>query len=371
MRDTDSERQIGLDEEDKMAPNLLVFPERQTSEVPVPDHMYHLRCANIRAELPHNAFLEETNASADLGYDSDVVKFMMSEVEQVLHSCVDGQQVTEGYIEVSPEGETTFHGPEIPDRSSIPADQWLNALGTYVEQHFLVNKKAVIERDTDLLTPEEITKFDKEVVAAMITELKTWLKYGCFTRRKRSEARNIVDCKWVLKWKHELLPDGTTRRIIRARLTIRGFKDLDKAELIRYAGTSQRYSQRLLVSEAANRGWPIACTDISKAFLQGVTYDELSKMTGEPLRDVSFYLPPSSIAILKQLPGYENFNPALEVLWCVKPGTGSVDAPRAFQLKLSKVTRETCKLIPTKTDAELLTFHKAVSYTHLTLPTKA
>ena len=198
MYDTESERQNGLDEEDTMAPHLLVFPERQTSEIPVPDHMYHLRCANIRAELPHDAFLEETNASADLGYHPDAVKLMMPEVEQVLHACVDGQQITEGYIEVSPAGDATYHGPEIPAKGSIPEDQWFSALGTYVEQHFLVNKKAVIERDTDLLTPEEIAKFDKEVVAAMITELKTWLKYGCFTRRKRSEARNIVDCKWVL-----------------------------------------------------------------------------------------------------------------------------------------------------------------------------
>ena len=84
-------------------------------------------------------------------------------------------------------------------------------------------------------------------------------------------------------------------------------KDLDTAGLERYAGTSQRYSQRLLVFEAANRKWPIASTDISKAFLQGVTYKELSEMTGEPLRDVCFVLPPSSIAALKQLPGFENF----------------------------------------------------------------
>ena len=102
----------------------------------------------------------------------------------------------------------------------------------------------------------------------------------------------------------ELLPDGTTRRIIRARLTIRGFKDRDAQDLIRYAGTSQRYSQRMLVSEAANRGWNIVTTDIPKAFLQGVTYEELAKLTGEPLRDVNFYLPPSSVAILEQIDGY-------------------------------------------------------------------
>ena len=112
-------------------------------------------------------------------------------------------------------------------------------------------------------------------------------------------------CKWVFKRKHELLPDGTTRRIIRARLTSRGFKDLDKAELIRYAGTSQRYSQRLLVSEAANRGWPIACTDISKAFLKGVTYKELHEATGEPLREVNFYLPHYCTPLIRQVPGFE------------------------------------------------------------------
>jgi Reverse transcriptase (RNA-dependent DNA polymerase). len=140
-----------------------------------------------------------------------------------------------------------------------------------VHQHLLVNKKTVVERDTDLLTREEIEKHREEVAAAILAELKTWLKYECFCREKKATARNIVDCKWVIKWKHEVLPDGSTRRIIRARLTIRGFKDIDAAGLERYAGTSQRYSQRLLVREAANRKWPIVSTDISKAFLQGVT----------------------------------------------------------------------------------------------------
>ena len=99
-------------------------------------------------------------------------------------------------------------------------------------------------------------------------------------------------------------------------------------------------------------------TDISKAFLQGVTYQELAEMTGEPLRDVCFYLPPSSISVLQQLPGYTDFDPAKEVLRCVKPGTGSVDAPRAFHLKLQKVTRNECNLQPTLVDPELLILHK-------------
>ena len=105
------------------------------------------------------------------------------------------------------------------------------------DQAYIANKKAVIERDTDLLTKDEIEKHREEVTAATVAELLTWNKHGCFSRKPKRQARNIVDCKWVIKWKHEMLPDGTTRRIIRARLTIRGFKDREAADLERYAGT--------------------------------------------------------------------------------------------------------------------------------------
>ena len=39
---------------------------------------------------------------------------------------------------------------------------------------YLVNKKAVIERDTDLLGPDELLKHRAEVAAAIVAELKTW-----------------------------------------------------------------------------------------------------------------------------------------------------------------------------------------------------
>ena len=91
---------------------------------------------------------------------------------------------------------------------------------------------------------------------------------------------------------------------IRARLCVREFKDVDATNLASYAGTSQRYSQRLLASEAVQRGWEMCTTDINKAFLQGVTYEELAKLTGEPLREVNFYLPHGSVPILQKLSGF-------------------------------------------------------------------
>ena len=100
-------------------------------------------------------------------------------------------------------------------------------------------------------------------------------------------------------------------------------------------GTAKRSSQRLLASEAAaHPEWILASLDIDKAFLKGLTYKELAEATGEPERMVYFTLPPGSAAILRQFPGYEDFDEAIHCLRCVKPGTGTKDAPRAFSLKL-------------------------------------
>ena len=63
------------------------------------------------------------------------------------------------------------------------------------------NKKAVIDRDTDLLTADEYQKHANEVKAAAYEELKTWIAHKCFSRAPRRHAHNIVDVKWVGKWK--------------------------------------------------------------------------------------------------------------------------------------------------------------------------
>ena len=176
-------------------------------------------------------------------------------------------------------------------------------------------KKAVIERDTDNLTPEEIHTHKDEVYAAMLKELLTWQKYQCFSRRQRAGAQNIIDCRWVLKWKY-VDENGKKVRVIRARLTVRGFKDRQAADLDSYAGTAQRFSQRTVVSEAVRQGWHVVTADVEKAFLQGLTYQELSQVTGEPVREVNFYLPPGSVPILRRVPGFENFDTSTEILHC-------------------------------------------------------
>ena len=94
-------------------------------------------------------------------------------------------------------------------------------------------KKVVIEKDNDLLSREEIQKHMDDVITAVYDELKTWIDHDCFRRYPRRGAVNILDVKWVLRWKwiQKKNRNGELKwiRIIRARLTQRGFKDLDKA----------------------------------------------------------------------------------------------------------------------------------------------
>ena len=66
----------------------------------------------------------------------------------------------------------------------------------------------------------------------------------------------------------------------------------------------------------------------------------MAELTGDPVREVNFYLLANNIPMLQQVPGFEDFDPQNEVLHCDKPGTGLVDAPRAFSLKLKSITTE-------------------------------
>lgn len=289
---------------------------------------YHLIAANVRAALPQDHRLEPDPEYVEIAYADNTWKLLGDYPHEVKPDEVVVVRL--------------YHGQA-------------------------GKKEVVVERDDAILTHEEMRTHANEVKAAMLKELQTWAKLKCISRKARKFARNIIDCKWVVKWKwdQEVVSaadsvqgiEGKSRRVIRARLTVRGFKDVDKGHVDTYAGTSQRYSQRITCSEAVLRQWDMCTTDISKAFLQGVTYEELAAQTGDAVREVNFYLPAYNVPQLQQVEGFEGFDPTTEVIHCDKPGTGSVDAPRCFSIKLSKVT-EKAGLIASNVDAELCYCHQ-------------
>ena len=194
-------------------------------------------------------------------------------------------------------------------------------------------RKAVIDRNDDILTQSEIAQHAQEITQAVIDELKTWQSFKCFERRPRTGAKCIIDTRWVYKWK---VIKG--QRKIRARLCLRGFKETGADDQSNYAATGTRLSQRILVSECVLRDWVIASSDVPKAFLQGVSYSELATATRKPERDVNFELAGEGLRCLRLLPEFSDFCARTEVLHCLKPGTGCRDAPKCFSLKLREVT---------------------------------
>ena len=214
-------------------------------------------------------------------------------------------------------------------------------------------RKVVIERSDDLLTQDEVRLHASEVTQAIIDELKTWQGFKCFKRRPRAEAPCVIDVRWVFKWK---FVKGV--RKIRARLCLRGFKETGSDDQSNYSATATRFSQRALVSECVLRGWVLASSDVPKAFLQGVSYDELAQATNRPKRDVSFDLTGEALHCLRQMPEFKGFDPRHEVLHCLKPGTGCRDAPKCFSLKLRKATSE-YGFVSSTVDPELELLFKA------------
>ena len=109
----------------------------------------------------------------------------------------------------------------------------------------------------------------------------------------------------------------------RSRLTVRGFKDAGVAGLASYYGATSRWGQRLIVAIAAQMGWPLLTLGIAKSFLQGASYDEMS-------RDINLYLPAGCVPRVRKLDGYADMScercPGVRHLG--KPGTGTNDAPR-------------------------------------------
>lgn len=77
--------------------------------------------------------------------------------------------------------------------------------------------------------------------------------------------------------------------------------------------------------------------DISQAFLRSITFEQIEKKDGEIRREVQLTLPPGSIPVLWNIPGYETFDSGKEVLRMLRGGFGLKDAPRLWQNMLQDV----------------------------------
>ena len=91
-------------------------------------------------------------------------------------------------------------------------------------------------------------------------------------------------------------------------MTARGFQDLSADSLDTYAGTASRWGQRLVCSICAQHGWSIFAWDVSTAFLQGVSFEELAEITGEEVRRVALIPPKGYEKYFKEIHGLESID---------------------------------------------------------------
>ena len=166
--------------------------------------------------------------------------------------------------------------------------------------------------------------------------MRRWHSHGAWTRCPKATAKNRLDSRWVLKWKKRRDKAGNWETVITARLTARGFRDVQTVET--FSATTSRWGQRLILVVAAQMGWSIISADVSQAFLRGVTFKTLAE-AGEEVRVVELEVPPGSSHLLRRLRGLETFNEEVECLRLLKPGYGLKDAPRLWNMALTNAIR--------------------------------
>ena len=203
---------------------------------------------------------------------------------------------------------------------------------------FVVNKKTgkskrMIEKAFDILTAKEIRENWTAVEEAYRKEVKSYKDNATYKISKKEMIANICSSKWVVKWKST--PEG---RIIKARLTIRGFEDLQH-DLSTFSSTASRWGQRIICSVAVQRSWPVFTADVATAFLQGLTFTELAKLSGTETRSIAFVPPTGSERYFQELES--KYVPGRDVLELLKPAYGLKDAPKAWRTRLVQVLEST------------------------------
>ena len=106
---------------------------------------------------------------------------------------------------------------------------------------------------------------------------------------------------------------------IKCRLIVRGFKDRFQVFDI-YAGATSRSGQRLVNAVAVGSpGFILSSFDVSQAFAKGMTFEELSALSGHDIRKVEFEVPKADIECFRQLPDFKDLDAVKEALTMLKP----------------------------------------------------
>eukprot|EP00971_Amphidinium_carterae_P278480 5528058-Amphidinium_carterae.1 len=211
---------------------------------------------------------------------------------------------------------------------------------------------AAVKKTHDNLTAAEELQHATEVTASKKSEWHKLLALDCFRMMNKEDGTNVLDGKWILRWKAEDPAATSSARKLKARITLRGFREWN-AQYETYAATASRVGQRAISSLAAASCGAIHLVsyDISSAFAQGLTFSELAQ-PGEEARAVQLMVSASDAELIREFEGWSSFDHHRHILSLQKPVYGLKDAPRSWQKRLTTLLTQ-AHLRPCLMDSQL------------------
>eukprot|EP00971_Amphidinium_carterae_P181024 3590931-Amphidinium_carterae.1 len=174
------------------------------------------------------------------------------------------------------------------------------------------------------LTDDDLSTHADKIRQADLQELGAFVDHEVLEEIAPANARNIIDGKWVRRWKFDAKGD----RNVKSRFCLRGFRDKQKDSMNTAAFTASRMTQKIVTSMSVLVDHAMISLDISTAFLQGHAFEQ------DTQRMVCVRVPNAMVDLLRTFPRFKNLTHGA-ILRLRKPAYGLVDAPRAWYKALT------------------------------------
>ena len=211
-----------------------------------------------------------------------------------------------------------------------------------------------VARAASEVSDKELSEFPDEAKLAAWTELEAWVRQKA---GRPALKKDFVDktglkplpSRWVNNWK---LKEGQWK--LKRRLVLKGFAERNADSMETASPTASRLGHRLIMIKSAEWSQPIISLDISTAFLQGDSIDELNA-SGHPRQQVAFSPPPEVFPLLQQLDPQGGWaeaalHPEDWCVWLQKGAYGLKDAPLLWFIRINRFMLEQ-GYVPMKHDA--------------------